>query len=47
MRPRVFVENASPVPIIDEYDFTGVQIGTIDNILLMNPMIGPMHFGSH
>tara|TARA_B100001093_G_scaffold497438_1_gene544355 strand:- start:46 stop:429 length:384 start_codon:yes stop_codon:yes gene_type:complete len=32
MRPRVFIENAAPVPIIDEYDFIGVQIGTIDNI---------------
>ena len=32
MRPRVFIENAAPVPIIDEYDFTGVQVGTIDNI---------------
>ena len=37
MRPRVFVENASPVPIIDEYDFTGVQIGTIDNIFTEEP----------
>ena len=32
MRPRVFIENAAPVPIIDEYDLIGVQIGTIDNI---------------
>ena len=32
MRPRVFIENAAPVPIIDEYDFIGLQIGTIDNI---------------
>ncbi|MDA7756822.1 hypothetical protein N8920_02875 [Opitutales bacterium] len=32
MRPRVFIENATPVPIIDEYDFTGVQVGTIENI---------------
>lgn len=37
MRPRVFIENAAPVPIIDEYDFTSVQIGTIDNILTEDP----------
>ena len=37
MRPRVFLEGAAPIPILDEYDFTGVQIGTIDNILTDNP----------
>ena len=37
MRPRVFIENAAPVPIIDEYDFTGVQIGTIENIFTDDP----------
>ena len=37
MRPRVFVENAAPVPIIDEYDFRNVQIGTIDNIFTDDP----------
>ena len=37
MRPRVFVENSAPVPIIDEYDFNGVQIGTIDNIFTEDP----------
>lgn len=37
MRPRVFIENSAPVPIIDEYDFTNVQIGTIDNIFTENP----------
>jgi hypothetical protein len=36
MRPRVFIENAAPVPIIDEYGFTNVQIGTIDNIFTEN-----------
>jgi hypothetical protein len=36
-RPRVFVENSAPVPIIDEYDFKGVQIGTIDNIFTEDP----------
>ena len=37
MRPRVFVENAAPVPIVDEYDFRNVQIGTIDNIFTEDP----------
>ena len=37
MRPRVFIENSAPVPIIDEYDFTNVQIGTIDNIFTDDP----------
>ena len=37
MRPRVFVENSVPVPVIDEYDFTGVRIGTIENILTEDP----------
>jgi len=36
MRPRVFIENSAPVPIIDEYGFTNVQIGTIDNIFTEN-----------
>ena len=33
MRPRVFLEGAAPVPILDEYDIKGVQLGTIANIL--------------
>ena len=37
LRPRVFIENSAPVPIIDEYDFTNVQIGTIDNIFTEDP----------
>ena len=37
MRPRVFIVNAAPVPIIDEYDFTSVQIGTIENIFTEDP----------
>ena len=37
MRPRVFIENSNPIPIIDEYSFTNVQIGTIDNIFSENP----------
>ena len=37
MRPRVIIESSVPVPIIDEYDFTSVQIGTIDNIFTENP----------
>jgi len=37
MRPRVFIENAAPVPVIDEYDFTSVQIGTINNIFTEDP----------
>ena len=32
MRPRVFMEGAAPIPVLDEYDFRGVQIGTIANI---------------
>jgi len=37
MRPRVFLEGAAPIPILDEYDFTNVQIGTVDNILTDDP----------
>ena len=37
MRPRVFLEGAAPIPILDEYDFTSIQIGTVDNILTDNP----------
>ncbi|OUU42809.1 MAG: hypothetical protein CBC16_03295 [Verrucomicrobia bacterium TMED56] len=37
MRPRVFIQDSAPVPIIDEYDFTGVQIGTIANIFTDDP----------
>ena len=37
MRPRVFIEGAAPIPILDEYDFRGVQLGTIANILTPDP----------
>ena len=37
MRPRVFIENSAPVPILDEYDFVGVQLGTIANVISSNP----------
>lgn len=37
MRPRVFLDGAAPIPILDEYDFTSVQIGTVANILTDNP----------
>ena len=32
MRPKIFLEGASPVPLFDEYDIRGVQIGTVENI---------------
>ena len=33
MRPRIFLEGASPIPLFDEYDIKGIQMGTVDNIL--------------
>ncbi len=33
MRPRIFLEGASPIPLFDEYDIRGVQMGTVENIL--------------
>ncbi len=36
MRPRIFIEGAAPVPIIDEYDVGGVQIGSFADILSAN-----------
>ena len=33
MRPKIFLEGASPVPLFDEYDIRGAQIGTVENIL--------------
>ena len=32
VRPRVFMEGAAPIPILDEYDFTGVQLGTFADV---------------
>ena len=32
IRPRVFIEGAAPIPILDEYDVTGVQLGTFADI---------------
>jgi len=32
VRPRVFIEGAAPIPILDEYDFTGVQLGTFADV---------------
>lgn len=37
MRPRVFMEGSAPIPILDEYDFRSVQIGSVDNILSDDP----------
>ena len=32
MRPKIYMEGASPIPLFDEYDIKGVQIGTVKNI---------------
>jgi preprotein translocase subunit SecD len=32
IRPRVFIEGAAPIPILDEYDVTGVQLGTFADV---------------
>lgn len=32
MRPRIFLEGAAPVPIIDEYDILGSQVGTFSDV---------------
>ena len=37
-RPRVFLEGAAPIPILDEYDFSSLRIGTVDNILSDDPL---------
>lgn len=37
MRPRVFLEG-SAIPILDEYDFTNLRIGSVDNILSDDPL---------
>ena len=36
MRPRIFIEGAAPVPILDEYDVVGVQVGSFSDILSAN-----------
>ena len=36
VRPRIFIEGAAPVPILDEYDFTGVQLGTFADVFSEN-----------
>lgn len=36
LRPRVYLEGSAPIPLFDEYDFTSVQIGTVDNIFSDN-----------
>jgi len=33
LRPRIFLEGAAPVPIIDEYDILGSQVGTFSDVL--------------
>ena len=38
MRPRVFLEGSAPIPILDEYDFTSLRIGSVDNILSDDPL---------
>ena len=37
LRPRVYLEGSAPIPLFDEYDFTSVRIGTVDNIFSDNP----------
>jgi hypothetical protein len=37
MRPRIFLEGAAPIPILDEYDIRLVQLGTISNIMTDDP----------
>ena len=37
MRPRIFLEGAAPIPILDEYDVRLVQLGTIANIMSEEP----------
>ena len=32
MRPKIFLEGASPIPLFDEYDIRTAQIGTVENI---------------
>ncbi len=38
LRPRVFLEGSAPIPILDEYDFSSVQLGSVDNILSDDPL---------
>ncbi len=33
MRPKIYMEGASPIPLFEEYDMTSVQLGTVQNIL--------------
>ncbi len=37
MRPRIFLEGAAPIPILDEYDVRLIQLGTIANIMTEEP----------
>ena len=32
MRPKIYMEGSSPIPLFDEYDMKGIQIGTVQNI---------------
>ena len=32
MRPKIYMEGSSPIPLFDEYDLKGIQIGTVQNI---------------
>ena len=36
MRPRIFLQGAAPVPIIDEYDIISAQVGSFSDILSAN-----------
>ncbi len=36
-RPRIFIEGAAPVPIIDEYDVTGVRLSSFSDIFNSDP----------
>jgi len=37
MRPKIYLQGASPIPLFDEYDIQSVQIGTVQNILSDDP----------
>ena len=32
IRPKIYMEGASPIPMFDEYDIRNAQIGTVENI---------------
>ncbi len=36
-RPRIFLDGGSPVPILDEYDITGIKLGSFSDIFSNDP----------